>query len=69
VAGGLHPESQEVPKTPPTRNEVVRFVAILGGFLARKGDGEPGVKTIWFGLQRIFDFEEGIKFARESHAI
>ena len=27
-------------------NEVVRLVARLGGFLARKGDGEPGVKTI-----------------------
>ena len=27
----------------------VRLVARLGGFLARKGDGEPGVKTIWLG--------------------
>ncbi|TRT76625.1 MAG: hypothetical protein EWV83_10490, partial [Microcystis sp. M_OC_Ca_00000000_S217Cul] len=24
----------------------------LGGFLGRKGDGEPGVKTIWLGLRR-----------------
>ncbi|NCS31307.1 MAG: hypothetical protein GPJ18_23425, partial [Microcystis aeruginosa F13-15] len=23
-----------------------------GGFLGRKGDGEPGVKTIWLGLGR-----------------
>ena len=29
---------------PPTLNEVVRLVARLGGFLARKSDGEPGVK-------------------------
>ncbi|MCA2615234.1 MAG: hypothetical protein IM510_11000, partial [Microcystis sp. M25BS1] len=24
----------------------------LGGFLGSKGDGEPGVKTIWLGLGR-----------------
>ncbi|MBC7859788.1 MAG: IS4 family transposase, partial [Burkholderiaceae bacterium] len=23
------------------------------GFLARKGDGEPGVKTIWLGLKDV----------------
>jgi hypothetical protein len=27
---------------PPTLNHVLRLVAMLGGFLARKGDGEPG---------------------------
>ena len=37
---------------------------MLGGFLARKGDGEPGVKTIWQGLQRVMDFAAGIRFAR-----
>ena len=36
---------------------------MLGGFLARKGDGEPGVKTIWIGLQRIMDFAAGVRFA------
>jgi hypothetical protein len=36
-----------VPSTPPRLNDVVRRVAMLGGFLARKGDGEPGVKTLW----------------------
>lgn len=58
-----------VPKTPPRLNEVVRLVAMLGGFLARKGDGEPGVKTIWLGLQRVMDFAAGIRFAREAHAL
>ncbi|TAN51985.1 MAG: IS4 family transposase, partial [Methylococcaceae bacterium] len=53
------------PKTPPTLNEVVRLVAMLGGFLARKGDGEPGVKTLWLGLQRVMDFAMGLQFARE----
>ncbi len=35
------------PTTQPSLNEVLRHVAMLGGFLARKGDGEPGVKTLW----------------------
>lgn len=53
------------PATAPTLNEVIRLVAKLGGFLARKGDGAPGVKTIWLGLQRVMDFAAGVKFLRE----
>ncbi|MGB8691506.1 MAG: IS4 family transposase, partial [Microcoleus sp.] len=30
-------------------------IAKLGGFLGRKGDGEPGVKTLWRGWQRLHD--------------
>jgi hypothetical protein len=45
-----------------------RLIARLGGFLARKGDGEPGVKTIWLGMQRILDFSAGIRFSRELQA-
>lgn len=60
---------KKVPKAPLRLNEVVRLVAILGSFLARKGDGEPGVKTIWLGLQRVMDFAAGIRFAREAHAL
>ncbi len=54
-----------VPKAPPRLNEVMRLIARLGGFLGRKGDGEPGLKTIWLGMQRIMDFAAGIKYARE----
>lgn len=60
---------KKVPNTPPRLNEVVRLIAMLGGFLARKGDGEPGVKTIWLGLQRVVNFAAGIRFAREAHAL
>ena len=55
-----------LPVLPPRLNEVVRRVTMLGGFLARKGDGEPGVKTIWIGLQRVVDFAAGVRFMRES---
>jgi hypothetical protein len=37
----------------PSLNEVLRLIAQRGGFLARKGDGEPGVKAIWKGLTKI----------------
>lgn len=55
-----------LPSSPPALNEMVRHVAMLGGFLARKGDGEPGVKTIWIGLQRVMEFAAGMRFMREA---
>lgn len=56
-----------VPKQTPRLNEVLRLIARQGGFLGRKCDGEPGVKTIWLGLQRVMDVATGIKYAREAH--
>lgn len=46
------------PVSPPSLNTCVRWIAQLGGFLARKGDGEPGVKTLWQGLQRLHDIAQ-----------
>ena len=59
---------KKLPDKPPTLNEVVRLIARLGGFLARTGDGEPGVKTIWLDMQRVLDFSAGIGFSRELQA-
>jgi hypothetical protein len=39
----------------------VRGVARLGGFLGRKGDGEPGVRTLWRGYQRLQDLVLGFQ--------
>lgn len=41
--------------------EFVRGVARLGGFLGRKGDGEPGVRTLWRGYQRLQDMVAGYR--------
>jgi hypothetical protein len=60
---------KKVPKQPPRLNEVIRLVAKLGGFLARKSDGEPGAKTLWQGLERVMDFAAGLRYAREIHAL
>ncbi len=45
----------QVPPTPPRLHEAVHWIAQLGGFLGRRADGEPGVKTIWRGLRRLHD--------------
>jgi hypothetical protein len=45
----------ELPKRVPSLREAVRWTAQLGGFLGRRRDGEPGVKTIWRGLVRLHD--------------
>jgi hypothetical protein len=34
------------------------MVGVLGGFLGRKSDGEPGTQTLWLGLQRLDDITE-----------
>lgn len=47
---------QKPPEEPPRLSEILTLVAGLGGYLARKGDGPPGAKTIWIGLQRTRDF-------------
>lgn len=43
----------DMPTSPPTLKEVVHWIAGLGGFLRRKGDGEPGVITFWRGWNRL----------------
>lgn len=44
-----------LPPTPPTVRQAIRWIAQLGGFLGRKGDGEPGITTIWRGWSRLAD--------------
>jgi hypothetical protein len=46
-----------LPVTPPSLRTVVRLLARLGGFLGRRGDGEPGVQTLWRGVRRLHDLE------------
>lgn len=55
------------PAKPPTLREVIRQIAMLGGFLGRKHDGEPGVKTLWLGFVRVRDFVEGAEHMRLLH--
>lgn len=43
------------PASAPTQNHMIRLFASSGGFLGRKGDGEPGAKTLWIGLRRTVE--------------
>jgi hypothetical protein len=47
--------THQAPEKPPTIGQAVRWIAQLGGFLARKSDGHPGSMTLWRGLQRLND--------------
>jgi hypothetical protein len=54
-----------VKKKPPglgrkvTLQQANRMAAQLGGWLARKGDGEPGVEVLQAGLRRLHDMVRG----------
>jgi hypothetical protein len=41
------------PRRPPTVRQAVWWIGQLGGFLARRHDGEPGPIVIWRGLQQL----------------
>ena len=44
-------KTSQLPDTPPSINEAVRWIAKLGGFLDRKSDGHPGPTVLWRGWQ------------------
>jgi len=42
------------PQQTPSLQEMVHLIAGLGGYIERK-ENEPGVQTVWIGLQRMYD--------------
>jgi len=55
-----HP-GKPLPEQPPSLAQAVLWLAKLGGFLARRSDGNPGIKTLWRGLNRLRDMTEAWK--------
>lgn len=53
-------------KKPPNLRQAVRWIAQLGGFLARVGDGEPGLKTLWRGLGVLHHLLEGAQLVTKA---
>lgn len=51
-----------------TQRTVWRGIARCGGFLNRKGDGEPGWTTIWRGWRSLLIMAEGIVLYRKKGA-
>ncbi len=61
---------QPLPSTPPNLREITRLTAELGGFLGRKGDGEPGSTTLARGLQRLQDIATAfLIFKQHDHSM
>lgn len=50
-----HQGTTQLPDNPPPLRQATHWIAQLGGFLGRKGDGEPGVKVLWRGWTRLQD--------------
>ena len=56
--------NQPLPSQPPSLHQAVLWIAQLGGFLARRHDGDPGAMTLWRGLRRLDDLAAGYQLAR-----
>jgi hypothetical protein len=49
------------PDAAPSMDSMNGIVASFGGFLNRKSDKQPGIKSMWTGLQRLRDFTLAFK--------
>jgi hypothetical protein len=56
--------SDPPPTTELTARTFWRETARLGGFLGRKGDGDPGWMTLWRGWERLELLAQGMELAR-----
>ena len=45
--------TQQPPIEPPSLQGAIKLIASLGGFLGRKRDGDPGIQSMWRGLQKL----------------
>ena len=58
---------RKTPSKPPTISKITTWIAQLGGFLARKNDGPPGITHIWRGLQKLSDMISGLNVYRRIY--
>ena len=49
-----------------TIDRFLRLIAKMGGFLNRKGDGNPGWQSLWEGWKFFMGLKEGVKLQREG---
>jgi hypothetical protein len=50
----------------PTLEQAIRWIAQLGGFLARKSDKDPGITHIWRGMKKFAAMLDGATLVRDS---
>jgi len=60
----LHSKFPRLVGRQPTLRQALRAMAQMGGFLGRKGDGDPGWITLWHGLKELLQMEEAFHIAK-----
>ena len=55
-----------LPTVTPSLKNAVNWIARLGGYLNRKGDGPPGAQVLWRGLRRLEDITEAYRIFRNQ---
>ena len=58
--------NKNFPTIIPSVKTFVNWVARLGGFLARKNDGEPGPIVLWRGWRRLDDLCDAWELAQAA---
>jgi hypothetical protein len=51
-------KTKEAPSEPYSMADAVTYLGWLGGYKRTPSDGPPGLKVIWLGLFRLWDFIE-----------
>jgi len=46
-------KTNKLPKQPPSLQDATKWLAQMGGYLGRKSDGPPGLKTVWLGYESL----------------
>jgi hypothetical protein len=62
----LAQNTAKMPTVPPTMKDITRLMGRLGGFLGRKGDGDPGPIVLWRGLTAMMT---GVRVWRTLHPL
>lgn len=55
------------PATAPPLRQAIRWIAQLGGFMARASDGEPGTQTLWQGFQELIPMTEMYRIMKKPN--
>ncbi len=59
--------NKKIPKRVPSMKQTTIWIAQLGGFLARKGDGDPGITHVWRGLRKLASMSEGARMLQHIY--
>ena len=59
---------EKMPKEAPPLGEFIKLLGILGGFLGRKGDGDPGPKSICQGYMKMHALVEGWELCQKFNS-